>query len=164
MDTEIITCPAPLDMLRRGSPVHHHDGIGVVCYISGGSVGVFNDWLGVVRDRHPTMLKMDLTDSTGRDHADRWIARRVLGFDCAAHLKVTPHVSVGQRHIVVRLRWLAEGWPVAFGVGVEVIDTRDIPGLADLDDERLLPDGSSVLAALVRRALVQHLIAQRATP
>lgn len=143
---EDITCPSPLEMLRRGSPVVHHDGIGVVCYISGDAVGVFNDWLGVVRDRHPGMLKMDLTDATGRAHAAWWAKTQ-------APQALWLLNALG---LWLELGWCDEDITIFWEA---LIRTHAVHGLDPADDTRL-PDGSRVVDALALRAVVLHLIAK----
>lgn len=161
--SKIISCLVQPGMLRTCSTVVSTKGIGVVISVGENTFGVFEDQFGTVSQRHASELEMDLTEFTGRAHVDRWIAREVMGVEAAAHLYVTPDGSAGKRHIVVRVRYVTDCWPVGGAMGTAVFTAYDVPALADLDpdDKRLLPDGSSVLAALVRKAIVEHFIAQR---
>lgn len=186
--SDLITCPAPL---RANSPAAlvqdvyvSAPGYGEVALLRKGervTVIEVADTFARVALRSPTVapatgsaswltypvevsaLAVDLTDATGRAHVDRWIIVKRGSRGAAAILYVTPDGAPGQRHIVVRIRYQSDCWPAGGFSGSDVLIARDIPALAELDpdDKRLLPDGSSMLAALVRKVIVEHLLTQR---
>ena len=92
-------------------------------------------------------LDLDLTDTTGRNHAARWLgSKRGQPDGMAADLRRN-HGSAS----VVLVVW-APGWQSAAWNSVEV------PALADLDpaDDRRLPDGSRWVDAEALRLVCLH--------
>ena len=187
-ESTLITCPAPLDMLRRGSPVVHRrcayilvaptpDNEGELCFVSpprndGEDINV--EWGHVV-----DTLEMDLTDATGRAHAAWWVAGMFnMNIFCVA--PILWHREQPWVH-----DWILEAGDqeMAFGVQASLDDLLDsvgpddwsddplvtglvvVPALAHLDptDDTRLPDGSRRVDALALKAVVEHLISQQET-
>ena len=179
--SDIITCPLPPEGLREGTtplrlledyPVED-DGVVLRAGERFTFIRMAFDDVAFVTDRMDPgvylvplrLLAVDIVDATGRTHVDRWITRLRMDVEASAHLYVTSDGPAEQRHIIVRVRYTSDCWPVEGAMGTAVFTARDVPALGDLDpdDKRLLPDGSSMLAALVRKAIVEHLLAQRST-
>lgn len=152
----LITCPLPSDMARRGSPVILKAGTELVnrsgvCSISKRSPGVVRGLVGalvdVIGDEDSALgddivtvstdvLEMDLTDETGEQHAVSWCASRYKFQRRGAHLI-----------------WHAtEGWMIC-------ADGQYLGGLEALLGRSF---GNTKRARLLfLSALVAHLIAQR---
>lgn len=171
---EIITCPAPLDMLRRGSPVVLNGAAqGTLVHVGRPRVVWANrTYVDEYVDLKNGSITLDLTEATGRAHAAWWVAEKVgiVG-------NVTPilRVSVPMGVIWTCLpwpAWLIQTWQcqvdddyhrrfVRPGDGGLLGDV-EVAALSHLDptDDTRLPDGSRVVDALALKAVVEHLISQ----
>lgn len=105
MGGEFITCPAPLDMRRPGSPVIIRAGL--VVQVPGGSFPLQEDAQGIYTGHAEHLgalvaweedvvrlgsqpLMMDLTDETGEQHAVSWCAEHFGLQRRGAHLVWSP--------------------------------------------------------------------------
>ena len=154
------TCPATLEMLRKGSPVITHDGPGVVLYVDGDAVLVYVERLHAIAVFSADALEMDLADATGRAHVAWWLGAQ-FGLSLpplawwwsaprAGGLFVVGDTNEGRAEFGPPSDSpLSPGWWVL------------VPALAHLDptDDTRLPDGSRLVDALALKAVVEHLVA-----